>query len=928
MAEQYIGKLVMSNGEDFFLDGNVTVGRSSSSELLLDDKQVSRHHACFYIHQGQYWIRDEGSANGTYINGVRLPPKTPQPLQGNEEIRFGKTNIIARFQLVPRSQYRPQPRRKPKKKKSDALPTTMLPVDAEKDQLLIGRDPRCDISVNHPQVSRQHARILRRGRDFIIEDLGSANGTFVGKERVMPGKPRRLQEGMEIRVGPNKLIFRPDNIEVEKWGGGVRLDALHLHKWVSPKVNLLKDISLCIQPREFVVLVGVSGAGKSTTLDALNGFRPATKGAVLINGERLYDNFDAYRTMIGYVPQDDIIHRELTVQEALEYAAELRLPNDTSPQERTKRVLEVISQMSLSERKDVPVKMLSGGQRKRVSIGVELLSKPTLLFLDEPTSGLDPGTETKMMRQMRELADEGHTILMITHATQNVKLCDKVVFLASGGYLAFFGKPEEAMDYFQVREFAEIYDKLEPPEHYSRNEKEKFGQKWGDRFKSSPYFHHNIVQPLQSLRDTGGKQRDRHAPQAGAAVAKTSWFKQFITLTRRYLDITLRDRGNIAVLLAQAPLIGLFIDIVFGRNIFNGMRLDWADPNKAIIVLFLLATISIWFGTNNAAKEIVKESAIYKRERMVNLKIGAYLASKIVIQFLLCLLQTFMVMVIVILYIKMPADRSVVLYLQMFLTLIFTAIAAMMMGLFISAVVKSTDMAISLVPILLIPQIIFAGALIPLKDMNLPSKALAFVTLDKWSFEGMARAADMNRLFRDIREEGMMINAECRAAQAQGQPCKYADEYYDAEETERSKAEWANRLLPQAIQLLDDQGAVFNVHYLTEDGEDMCKDTLRCSGQHDEDPDLCCHFTEDEDDEYKLWLNAPLDENGIEIRYEDWDDKSEEGTIEREDVDDEAVVVEKRVWFSLLKSWAWLWGYTIVFGAGAYIAQKSKDKRE
>ncbi len=229
---------------------------------------------------------------------------------------------------------------------------------------------------------------------------------------------------------------------------GMRVEALHLNKWVRKNLNLLQDISLIYQPREFIVVVGQSGGGKSTLVDAIAGYRPATHGKVLVNNLDIYQNFDAIRNEIGYVPQRDIIHMELTVYQALDFAAQLRMPKDTTKEERHQRIMEVLNELDLTHRKDVQVSGLSGGQQKRVSIGVELLTRPGLFFLDEPTSGLDPGTETSFMHLMRRLADQGRTIIMVTHATKNVMLADKVVFLARGGYLAWFGPPDEALAYF------------------------------------------------------------------------------------------------------------------------------------------------------------------------------------------------------------------------------------------------------------------------------------------------------------------------------------------------------------------------------------------------------------------------------------------------------------------------------------------------
>ena len=302
---------------------------------------------------------------------------------------------------------------------------------------------------------------------------------------------------------------------------GLRVEAYHLNKWVRKDLNLLQDISLVFQPREFIVVVGQSGGGKSTLVDAIAGYRPATHGRVFVNGIDVYQNFDAVRNDIGYVPQRDIIHMELTVYQALDFAAQLRMPKDTSKAERDKRIMEVLSDLDLTHRKDVQISGLSGGQQKRVSIGVELLTRPGLFFLDEPTSGLDPGTETAFMHLMRRLADQGRTIIMVTHATKNVMLADKVVFLARGGYVAWFGPPDEALTYFdqyrseqdrrvRAMEFDQIYAILDDPAKGK-------GKDWGDRYMAKQglrQIHRRSVEILPAAGRCGPRpSRSRNRPQ-------------------------------------------------------------------------------------------------------------------------------------------------------------------------------------------------------------------------------------------------------------------------------------------------------------------------------------------------------------------------------------------------------------------------------
>ncbi|MEJ2740844.1 MAG: ATP-binding cassette domain-containing protein, partial [Dehalococcoidia bacterium] len=349
--------------------------------------------------------------------------------------------------------------------------------------LTIGRSHDNDIVLSHPAVSRKHALVTRKEPEgiYVIEDVGSMAGTFVNGSRVV--QPRPLKRGDTIHIGPIKLTYTAEAFEKVDESSNLRVDAVHLNQFVSKNVNLLQDISLTIKPNEFVAIVGGSGSGKSTLLKALTGFVPASNGSVLINGDDLYSNFDAHRTQFGFVPQEDIIHKELTVYEALDYSARLRLPADTSAEDRKKRVNEVLATLDLTERKDLQIKKLSGGQLKRVSIGVELLTKPGFFCLDEATSGLDPGMESQIMRMLRRLSDQGCTILLVTHATQNVMLCDHVIFLTRGGYLAYFGPPDHALTYFGSSDFNSIYEKLE---------KEKSPAEWAEQYRSSETYRQYI----------------------------------------------------------------------------------------------------------------------------------------------------------------------------------------------------------------------------------------------------------------------------------------------------------------------------------------------------------------------------------------------------------------------------------------------------
>ena len=491
---------------------------------------------------------------------------------------------------------------------------------------------------------------------------------------------------------------------------------------------------MSIQPGEFVALVGVSGAGKSTLLDALNGFRPATGGAVLVNGVDLYQNFDAYRTELGYVPQDDIIHRELTVYKALDYAAQLRMTADTTPAERHRRIMEVLDELDLSERRDVPIHRLSGGQRKRVSIGVELLTKPSLFFLDEATSGLDPGTEAQMMRLLRKLADQGRTIILITHATKNVMICDKVIFLAKGGRLAYYGPPEEALEYFSVQEFDQIYERLES---------ERSPEEWESRYRQSTQYRQFVASRLKNVvsrvgdvqAGLDGRRVGQQSP--GSAVKRVSALRQFRVLSARYLNIMQQDRRNLLLLLLLAPILGVSDFITWKRDTFD---LVTGDASQAVTMFFIMAIVTILLGCIISVREIVKEVPIYRRERMVSLKLVPYVLSKVWIGFALAAYSAAILLIIKLLAVDFShlgaADLG-----KIYVPLALSTMSGVLWGLFISAVSPSEERAMLLIILVLTPQFVFAGGMLPVSELGAPGQALGLVTTSKWALTGMVTAA-------------------------------------------------------------------------------------------------------------------------------------------------------------------------------------------
>ena len=685
-----------------------TIGRADDNNIVLDQPAVSRYHARLEWIGDIFQISDLGSTNGTKVGRVKLIPNVPHTLKDDDVIKIGNFTLKLRLPHVMPGKEVPKTQRLPLFKQAS---------------LTIGRDPESDVVIPHPVVSRNHARITRIGPEgkYEIVDLGSTNGTFVNGNRVV--EPRQLHQGDSIYIGPVKLIFEVEKLTAVDESHDLRLDAVHLNKYVREDKNLLKDISLSIKPREMVAIVGITGSGKSTLIDALNGFRPATSGKVLVNGNDLYSNFDIYRTQLGYVPQKNIIHSELTAYEALDYSARLRLPGDTTPSERRQRVMEVLETLELTECKDRVIRTLSGGEQKRVSIGVELLTQPGLFFLDEATSGLDPVTERQIMRLLRKLSDEGHTILIVTHITTNVMQCDQVVFLAKGGHLAYYGPPQEALTYFGVKDFDEIYDKLQ---------REQSPEEWAKLYQQSEQ-HRKFVKDssqMYRLQPSALPLRGITYRKSGTTLKHISAWRQFAILSRRNLNVLIRDKVSLILMLLMAPLIGA-LDFVFWKpNLFAA---SGGDATKAVINLFLAAVICFLVGALASMREIVKETDIYRRERMVTLKVLPYIVSKVWMALLVALYSAG----VFALFMKLAGDwPPPELMLQVYATLTLAILAGALTGLFISAISPNQNVTPLLLLLFLVPQIIFGG-IMPPGQLGKAGRAISMVTTTNWAFESL-----------------------------------------------------------------------------------------------------------------------------------------------------------------------------------------------
>jgi ABC-type multidrug transport system ATPase subunit/pSer/pThr/pTyr-binding forkhead associated (FHA) protein len=696
----------------------ITLGRSEDNDIRIQSLIVSRHHATLELTPSGYDILiASGVINTLTCQGK---PVTERKLLTHGDVLRIDSEIPG--MMVSMTYQSPL---------QAAAKVPFVVQFAEKDKLTLGRDPTNDVVLDVPNVSRFHAQVTRVGRRYYVIDLRSANGTFVNDRRVEGNVWLNPQD--TVRVGPYRFVMGEDAFTRYDETEGLRVEAYQLNKWVRKDLNLLQDISVVFQPREFIVVVGQSGGGKSTLVDAIAGYRPATHGKVQVNDIDVYKNFDAIRNEIGYVPQKDIIHMELTVYQALDFAAQLRMPKDTSKAERHKRIMEVLDDLDLAHRKDVQVSGLSGGQQKRVSIGVELLTSPGLFFLDEPTSGLDPGTETAFMHLMRRLADQGRTIIMVTHATKNVMLADKVVFLARGGYVAWFGPPDEALAYFdqyrsehdrRVRpmEFDQIYAILDDP-------KKGKAKEWAERFKASEAYPKYIALPLQARTKPTAPAASQPVQKQARKGSRISSWRQFLVLSKRNVTILTRDRSSLVLMLAAAPAVGaldLVLAPVMGKAPFS---FNGGNAANGAITLFLLTIYALLVGGMSQMREFVKETDIYKRERLVNLRILPYVVSKVWVALILAFWHGLAYTVLHYIAFKMPPGFGN--FMQVYITLVLAVMTGMMLGLLASAIAPNAASAPLTLIMFMVPLIVLSGALAPIPP------AISQVASTRWAFQGL-----------------------------------------------------------------------------------------------------------------------------------------------------------------------------------------------
>ena len=814
--------------------GHVVVGRDPArATLVVGHAAVSSQHATVML--DRMMVVDHGSTSGTYLGGQKIAPNQPTPLDPNGVVAFGPVPIPVALIAQIASQApvaTPAPAVSPIAASGPAPtpPTAPMPQQPDPSQaparrhrtvigelnmgqllggvITIGRTPDNQIVVAHPQVSSRHAQIVREGEALYLQDLRSANGTFVRGARVPPGQRVPIQNGEKVQIGPMPLLVQiagqQVNVVVEdaqNWAGKplYEIEAWDLLLEVPDRdrkgqtKTLLDHVSFKALPGDLIALMGPSGAGKTTLLMTLNGYLPPTAGQVRINGEDLYAIYDAMRGSIGYVPQDDIVHPELTVFEAVKYSAQFRLPPDYSEAEIDRRVEETLRSLGLEGVKNLQIgkpekKVLSGGQRKRVNIALELVTDPVILFLDEPTSGLAADDTTALVNLLADLSKKtGKTIIVTIHqpAKDEFEKFNLCLVMGYGGIPTYFGPTGDAAYRFfgtliehpnspyratyqghaqRIDNPRDMFDMLNVRERHTQAEMQRrdpnvernvarleAARQWrGEYFQNQ----NPVFQQMYAGRRAVGTEP---ATRGTRMRARTPMMRQLRLLMSRYWKVRVRDRAGAAIMFLQAPIIGIMLAIVFGgqksaipfwclgalqeiakkssaaatggTNLLNEMH-PTSDHTAA---MFFVVVSCVWFGTSNAAREIVTERAIYLRERMVNLSLFNYVMSKYVILSLVAIFQCTMLLGIV--FFALGFNGGPQAFLLELVSMIMLAMNATALGLLLSTVVTTAEAAMALTPIALIPQVVLGGLMVPMTT-NPMLKPLMMIMPARWGFEG------------------------------------------------------------------------------------------------------------------------------------------------------------------------------------------------
>ena len=726
------------------------IGRDERADVPVNDPRVSWDHAVLYTVGNGWVLEDRGSRNGTFLGSEKV---SRLDITGPCVIHVGspEDGPVLRIE-VERAAEAAAPPSPPARSLSpgwdrlesntsvtsvpgvDREPTSRISLQAAR-VVKIGRRPDNDIVLADLGVSKLHAelRLSPTGR-YQIFDMGSHNGTYVNGNQVNQAE---LSEDDIVSIGHATFRLAGGVLQEYIDEGDVPFEAIDLRVTVPDSGKqkvLLEGVTFPLAERSMMAVIGPAGAGKSTLLNALTGKKPATTGSVYYDYRDLYDNYDELKHRIGLVPQESVTHDQLTAKSALGYAAELRFPPDITEADRNERVDEVLGELEMTPHANTRIVRLSGGQKKRVNIGLELLTKPSLLFLDEPTSPLDPHLKRELFGQMKKMTENGQSVVVITHDVESklIDQCDRLIVLAPGGRMAYFGPPAEGLKYFRKDDWADVFQGFADDP----------AADWAGQFRNSPEFHRYVSSRLSV--DPGQPQSAARRGEDDVKPKRRGSVTQVFTMARRYGRVLSVDRGYTIFAVALPIILGGLLRIIPSSNGLGGPPGQNAGAQTLLLILVMAACLS---GTANSIREIVKEREIYERERMTGLSSGAYLMSKVLVLGVISVVQSLLIVIIGLAGTKLPAKGALIPgppLIEIAITAAVLCVVSMLLGLVISTLVSKSDQTMPALVVLTMIQVVLSGGVFALS-----SGAEAYVSMiapARWGMGALASTINLNVL--------------------------------------------------------------------------------------------------------------------------------------------------------------------------------------
>jgi ABC-type multidrug transport system ATPase subunit/pSer/pThr/pTyr-binding forkhead associated (FHA) protein len=736
--------LVWSQQAEYRLEPGTAyhIGRDPAAAIVLTDRRVSWRHAELRVEEDTWVLADLDSTNGSFL-GLRRSGRIE--ISADSVIRLGNAQDGPVLRCTPQlptmvSRLAPPSWDGPQQigpneaghLRVDLSPTARVALPVER--MSIGRTPDNDLVLSDLEVSRHHAELRKLATGgYEIVDLESHNGIFVNGSRV---SSHALTESDLVGIGRWTFRLRDGHLSHYVDEGEITIAAHELFVQVPSGKVLLDRVTFPVPEKCLLGIIGPSGAGKSTLLGALTGMHPADTGSVRYDHRDLYQNYSELRYRIGLVPQENILHTQLTARRALHYSAELRFPADTKVAERTARVDEVLAELGLTRHADTRADRLSGGQLKRVNVAQELLTKPSLLLLDEPTSGLDPGLDKAIMEQLRDLAHEARTVVVVTHSMANLDTCDRLLVLAPGGKVAFYGPPSEALRYFGLPGWAEVFQAFE---RYPDRE-------WGAEFTASPAYTEwgTVAAPPQA---TDSARPDAPPLPAVAPPRRQGRLRQTATLTRRYARVIAADRGYVLFMGLLPLVLGLLVRFVPAKEGLAGAP---GTNLTAQELLQIMVTCACLAGIASSVRELVKERAIYIRERAAGLSAGAYLVSKLAVLGAISIAQSVVIVLLGLAGRPLPAHGAFLTrlpLLELLIAIAMLSLASMALGLLVSAIVSTSEKTMPFLVMVTMAQIVLSGGVVPLSGLAGLAQ-LSWLAPARWGFSATASTVNLNTLAR------------------------------------------------------------------------------------------------------------------------------------------------------------------------------------